>query len=243
MTLTQEQPEISLVIPARNEATRLPATLDTCLRATAEWPFSCEILVFVEPGTDATARLAESFAGVRVLQGAEPRGKGYAVRRGMQDARGTFAHFFMDADLAVPLETVPVFVEEFRRDPSVDVLFGNRRHPESRVVISQPWRRVASGRAFNWVMRLAGLTPYRDTQCGFKAFRAGWTPKIFSRATLDGFAFDVEILRIATQLGANLREMPVEWTEHGGSSVRLESGAKAVLDALRLRRSHFDLQS
>jgi len=234
MTSKQERPEISLVIPARNEARRLPATLDACQRAMATWPFSSEVVVFAEPSTDGTAELAEDHAGVRVLRGTEPRGKGYAVRQGMLGARGTLAHFFMDADLAVPLATVPVFVEEFQRDPSVDVLFGSRRHPRSRVVVPQPWQRVASGRAFNWIMRGAGLTPYRDTQCGFKAFRAEWTPQVFSRATLDGFAFDVEILRLAARLGANLREMPVEWTEYGGSSVRLESGATAVLDALSL---------
>lgn len=222
------------MIPARNEAGRLPATLEACQRAMASWPFSCEVVVFVEPSTDGTAELAEKFAGVRVLRGTEPHGKGYAVKHGMLGARGTVAHFFMDADLAVPLRTVPVFVEEFQREPGIDVLFGSRRHPQSRVVIAQPWQRVASGRAFNWVMRLAGLTPYRDTQCGFKAFRSEWTPKIFSRATLEGFAFDVEILRIAAHLGAKLKEMPVEWTEYGGSSVRLESGSKAVLDALSL---------
>lgn len=235
MNSTPELPEISLVIPARNEAGRLPATLDACQRAMANWPFSTEIVVFVEPSSDGTADLAEAFASVRVMRGTEPHGKGFAVKHGMLGARGTFAHFFMDADLAVPLSTVPIFVEEFQRDSAVDVLFGSRRHPKSKVVIPQPWQRVASGRAFNWIMRGAGLTPYRDTQCGFKAFRADWTQRIFSRATLDGFAFDVEILRIAAQLGATLREMPVEWTEYGGSSVRLESGSKAVLDALRLR--------
>ncbi|HEY5793257.1 MAG TPA: glycosyltransferase [Chthoniobacterales bacterium] len=235
MSSNQEQPEISLVIPARDEAGRLPATLDACQRAMANWPFASELIVFAEPGGDDTAEIAESFAGVRVLRGDHPRGKGFAVRAGLRAARGAFAHFFMDADLSVPLDFVPIFVEEFQRDPAVDVLFGSRRHPQSKVIISQPWQRVASGRLFNWVMRGAGLTRFRDTQCGFKAFRAEWTEKIFSRATLDGFAFDVEILRIAQQLGAQVREMPVDWMEYGGSTVHMGNGVRAVLDALSLK--------
>lgn len=235
MSLNQEQPEISLVIPARNEAGRLPATLDSCLRAAANWPFSIELIVFVEPGHDRTAEVAEGFAGVRVLRGERPRGKGFAVRSGMLAAKGTLAHFFMDADLSVPLQYVPTFVEELQRDGDVDVLVGSRRHPKSHVVIPQPWQRVLSGRIFNGVVRVAGLTSMRDTQCGFKAFRATWTQKVFSRAQVDGFATDVEILMLAEQLGATVREMPVEWMEYGDSSVRFGHGIKAIRDVLDLK--------
>ena len=127
MSLNQEQPEISLVIPARNEAGRLPATLDSCLRAAANWPFSIELIVFVEPGHDRTAEVAEGFAGVRVLRGERPRGKGFAVRSGMLAAKGTLAHFFMDADLSVPLQYVPTFVEELQRDPKLFMLESGAR--------------------------------------------------------------------------------------------------------------------
>jgi len=234
-------PDLSLVIPCRNEAERLPATLAEISR----WIGSreAEVVVVVEKGTDRTPEIVEEASAndsrFRLVANPVARGKGYAVRTGMLKASGDII-FFMDADLSVPLKFVELFLPSFK--DGADVAFGSRQHPESKIVRSQPIRRVLAGRLFNLCLRMAGATTSHDTQCGFKAFRHQASREIFSRATIDGFGFDVEILALAGALGFRTVELPVEWCDAPGSKVQaLQDGAKAFAEALHgahLARQH-----
>lgn len=230
-------PEISLVIPCRNEAARLPPTLEQIARWLGSR--SCEVVVVVEKGTDATPQIVSEFSAreerIRLLSNPVARGKGYAVRTGMLSAQGQTV-FFMDADLSVPLRFVDEFLPEFSR--GADLVYGSRQHPDSLIVRSQPLRRVLAGRAFNFFLRLCGATRSHDTQCGFKAFTRDAARSIFSRATVDGFGFDVEVLALADALGLRSVERPVEWCDAPGTKVRaLRDGIHAFLEALHGARS------
>ena len=231
---------VSIVIPAYNEARRLPPTL----AALEDWRQGCgwsvEIIIVVEPGRDRTRELATEAAAcqpnLRVIVNEKHRGKGFAVRTGMRAATAALV-FYMDADLSVPLREVDAFVEYFGAHPDVDVLFGNRQHAESRITKYQSWVRRHLGQAFNAILRRLAMIGVHDTQCGFKAFRRPAAQVIFARQQIDGFAFDVEILLIAHKLGFRIADLPVEWHNSPESKVRIISDSFQMLrDALRIRR-------
>jgi dolichyl-phosphate beta-glucosyltransferase len=228
-----KMPSLSLVIPCRNEAVRLPVTL----RAVAAWldarDYAVEVLIVVEKSTDNTAELAKTQEAAdgrfRAICNPVARGKGYAVKTGMLAATGDIV-FFMDVDLSVPLRFVDAFLPHFEK---ADVVFGSRRHPESVIAVRQPLFRVVCGRAFNVALRLCGATSFRDTQCGFKGYRRVAARAVFARLSVDGFGFDVEAMARAEALGLRIVERPVEWSDAPGTKVRaLRQGTRAFVEAV-----------
>ncbi len=198
------------------------------------------MLVIVERSTDGTLDIAARFAAqqahFQAVDNLVQRGKGCAVRSGMLRARGEFI-FYMDADLSVPLAAIPEFLARFERDPRVDVLLGNRQHAMSRITRRQSWLRRTMGQTFNRILKTCALASLHDTQCGFKAFRRQAARAIFTRQTLDGFAFDVEVLLLAGRLGCRIEDLPVEWINSPESKVRIVRDSLAMLrDTLRVRR-------
>ena len=236
----QTAPHLSIVIPAFNEARRLPASLEKIAEFCGAFTFLSEVVVVVEKSSDGTLELASGFASkqanFRVIDNLTHLGKGHAVRTGMLNARGEFV-FFMDADLSVPLDEIPVFLDFFKANPGVDLLAGNRRHPLSRIIKRQNWIRQTMGRTFNLILRRVAGVRLQDTQCGFKAFRARAAREIFKRQTLDGFAFDVEVLLLAEQLGLCVADLPVRWINSSESKVRIVRDSLRMLrDVRRVRR-------
>lgn len=201
--------------------------------------FPTDILIVVEPSTDGTREIAAAAArrepNLQVLACPTQRGKGSAVRTGVRAAQGDFI-FYMDADLSVPLREVQVFMDYFRSHPEIDVLFGNRQHPSSRITRRQSRFRQTLGQCFNAVLRALALAEVRDTQCGFKAFRREAAQRIFAMQQLDGFAFDIEVLLLAEQLGYRIADLPVEWINSEESKVRLvRDSVRMLWDATRIR--------
>jgi dolichyl-phosphate beta-glucosyltransferase len=233
-------PFVSLVIPAYNEALRLEASVRALREylGYAHWPH--EVILVVERSTDGTLdlarRLATGQAEFRVIANDIQRGKGWAVRCGMLQARGDIA-FFMDADLSTPLPEIDGFLAYFEAHPEVDILVGNRQHPHSAILKRQSLIRRKLGQAFNSVLRRVAGLALRDTQCGFKAFRRPAREAIFPRQTLDGFAFDVEVLLLAARLGFRTEDLPVQWSNSEGSKVHIVRDSFLMLrDALRVRQ-------
>jgi dolichyl-phosphate beta-glucosyltransferase len=236
----QIRPLLSLVVPAYNEANRLPATLERIREHRRSWNFRNEVIVVVEPSDDGTLALAEEAAKsdsyLVVLTHHEKRGKGFAVRNGMLHARGDCI-FFTDADLSTPLEDLDAGLLRLRQDRSLDVIVGNRQHPETRILRHQNVAREWMGKVFNRIVQSMTGLRIRDTQCGFKGFRRRAANEIFSRQRLDGFSFDVEVLLLAHTMGFSIGEMPVHWTNSPASRVRvLEDSVKMLADLFRIRR-------
>lgn len=234
------EPDISLIIPAYNEAARLPQSLRKIMEAAGGFAFSFEVLVVVEQSTDGTLELAREVvakqANFQIIDNGPQRGKGHAVRSGMLRAAG--AHqFYMDADLSVPIGHVPLFLDYFRAHPEADVLIGNRQHPASHIIRSQSLLRRKMGQTFNRLLQSFAPVEIRDTQCGFKAFRKSAARGIFSRQKLDGFAFDVELLLLAKKLGFKIVDLPVEWVNSPESKVNILRDSLQMLgDAARVRK-------
>jgi len=230
-------PQLSVLIPAYNEALRLPATLERvaaflCARIL---PQRAEILVVDDGSRDATARLAEEFVApegvtVRVVRLPENRGKGAAVRQGLLASRGAWV-LLTDADLATP-------IEEYDRlaAAGTPVAVGSRALRRELIQRRQPFHRDVLGRLFNCALRLLGLTTLRDTQCGFKLIEGGLARQLGHELRLDGFAYDVELLARAARRGAAVTEVPVRWFHVADSRVRtFAHGLEMLRDALRLR--------
>lgn len=230
---------VSIVIPAYAEENRIGRTVAALCAMARDFPRLHEVLVMVELSGDRTAAVArEAAAGdplVAVHESATHRGKGFAVREGMMLAGGDII-FFMDADLSVPLSFVPPFVAHMEANPDTGVVIGSRRHADSRITRRQHPLREQAGRMFNRMVRLLGLSASKDTQCGFKAFRRAAAREIFSRAHLDGFAFDVEALCLARHLGLRVDERPIEWLNDSETKFHpLRDGWRSFRDLLWIR--------
>ncbi len=232
-------PYLSIVVPAYNEARRLPPTMQALGEFFRNFTRSYEVLVVVEQSPDGTLEIAAGLAAqqahFRVIDNGPQRGEGHAVRSGMLQARGEIV-IYMDADLSVPLHEVPAFVRCFEEKPEVDVLVGNRQHAASCITRRQSPLRESMGQIFNRILKALLPVGLRDTQCGFKAFRRRVVQEIFSRQTIDGFAFDVEVLLLADRLGCVIEDRPVEWINSPESKVRiLRDSLGMLLDAWRIR--------
>jgi glycosyltransferase involved in cell wall biosynthesis len=226
---------LSIIIPAYNEAKRLPASLVKVREYldAAQWDFA-EVLVVDDGSTDNTVQVARD-AGVRVLSNPGNRGKGYSVRHGILEAKGEWA-LFTDADLSTPIGEVEKLWSAVEREGAA-VAVGSRAVDRSLVGVHQPPLREAVGRVFNLAMRLITGLHFKDTQCGFKLFQTCASREVFSRQLLDGFGFDVEVLFIAGKRGYRAVEVPVRWDNVEGTKVSLWLGFVAFLDLLKVRRN------
>jgi glycosyltransferase involved in cell wall biosynthesis len=203
-------PTVSIVIPAYNEAERLPATLTRLGQFLRDEAYPAEIVVVDDGSADATVAVAERAAAadplVRLVR-APHRGKGAAVRRGMLAARGA-VRVMCDADLSMPAHELPKLLAPLAA--GADVTLATREGDGARR-IGEPYRRHLMGRVFNALVRLLAVPGLHDTQCGFKAFRRGAAQAVFSQQTLRGFGFDVEVLFLARRFGYEIRELPIDW--------------------------------
>lgn len=232
---------LSIVIPAYNEERRLPQTLRRVLDWLAKGNFRFYELIVVDDGSrDGTARMVEEFAqtdpSLRLVRNPGNRGKGYAVRNGILEAKGDWI-LYSDADLSTPIEEIEKLCRA-ANEQNAGVAIGSRAVDRSLVEVHQPALRELSGRCFNLVMRMVTGLPFRDTQCGFKLFRADAAQKIFSRQKQEGFSFDVEDLLIAKKLGVRAVEVPVRWANVEGTKVRLSQGVMSFVDLVKIRMDH-----
>jgi glycosyltransferase involved in cell wall biosynthesis len=231
-------PRLSIVIPAYNEAKRIRRTLESIQNYLDGQSWDAEVVVINDGSSDETSAIVESYcsqwAALRLIQNGGNRGKGFSVRNGALMAQGDVI-LFTDADLSAPITEAPKLIDPIANG-EYDVTFGSRAVDRSLIGVHQSPFRETSGRIFNLFVRgLTGL-PFKDTQCGFKAFRRGAAAPVFERQTIFGFGFDAEILYIARKRGLRLREIPVRWDHVEGTTVRfLTDSCRMFLDLLHIR--------
>ena len=230
-------PDYSIVIPAYNEEARLPATLERVLAFVHEQRWSAEVIVVNDGSRDGTADLVRAAAQkepmLRLLENPGNRGKGYSVRNGMLNARGTVM-IFSDADLSSPISEAPKLVAAL--SSGADVAIGSRWLRAELQTRRQSWLRQVLGRIFNLLARgILGLN-FHDTQCGFKAFTSEAVQAIFPQQRIERFGFDPEILFLARKCGLKVEEVPVLWGHSGGERIHpLLDGGKMLIEMLRIR--------
>lgn len=217
-----QRPFLSVVVPAYNEARRLPRNLQKILGYLRQQPYTYEIIVVDDGSTDDTVAASRGVAGddprVRIIENPH-YGKGYTVRTGMLAARGEIV-LFSDADLSVPIEAVDKLLPWF--EEGFDVVFGSREGGGETQRVGEPFYRHLMGRVFNTLVRWLAVPGVQDTQCGFKAMRYEVAQRLFPRLLIhDGSkgpitqpmvtGFDVELLYLAQKAGYRLKEVPVKW--------------------------------
>ena len=233
-----EQVELSVVIPALNEAGRLPPTLariGAYLGTHPDW-LPTEIIVIDDGSSDGTASAAACVdlprgIDLRIVRHPNNLGKGAAVRSGFDHAVGRWV-LLTDADLSAPIEELPVLSRAASRS---SVAVGSRAVERRLVETRQPRHRDLMGRTFNLILRMLRLTGIRDTQCGFKLFPGELARALAGVQRLDGFAFDVELLLLADSWGFELNEIGVRWNHIEASRVMAVKHSKEMFgDTIRL---------
>jgi len=225
--------DLSIVIPAFNEASRLPKLFEKLLE---QVDLNLAEIIIVDDGSiDTTAEIAAEFLrsipnGI-LIQLAENAGKGQAIRSGVAQTSGLVV-VFMDADAATDLSCLKPVIAAL---DNFDIAIGSRSHTDAQVHRAHRYRAYMGG-VFNAATRRATGLPFRDTQCGFKAFRGVVARLVFAESTVNGFAFDVEILRMSSLLGFSITEQPVLWTHQPGSKIRhVADPARMLIDIFRIR--------
>ncbi|MFY9573484.1 MAG: dolichyl-phosphate beta-glucosyltransferase [Blastocatellia bacterium] len=233
---------LSIVVPAYNEEKRIARSLDEVLRFLKEQPYQAEVIVVDDGSSDGTSRTAESkvpeyiTAGheLRVLTNTPNRGKGYSVKRGLIESNGEIV-LFSDADFSSPITEAPKLIDPIA-DGRADVTFGSRALNRELIGVRQPLMRDFGGRVFNLIMKTITGLKFKDTQCGFKAFRREQALPVFRLQRIERFGFDPEVLYIAKKRGLRLLEVPVVWNDSEGSKVNyLTDSITMALDLIRVR--------
>lgn len=230
--------DYSIVIPAYNEATRLPMTLEKIEGFLCDFKKTVELILVNDGSTDGTVDVAKAFMKahpemhIRIVDNQQNHGKGHAVRQGMLEAKGAYI-LFTDADNSTPIEELLGFD---KRLGTGDILIGSRYLKESKLEIRQPWYRILLGRVANLLIQITLIDDIKDTQCGFKLFSYTAAQDIFSRMKIDGFGFDMEALALAEVLRYSVRELPVAWYNSEDSRVRpIKDAIRTLTDLVTIK--------
>ena len=232
-------PQLSIVIPAYNESARIELTLERVMSCVEKQGWDAEVLVVDDGSTDATPEIVqrwmERYPRLHLIQNEGNRGKGYSVRNGLLQAAGEVV-MFTDADLSAPMEEAERLLAAIA--DGADVAIGSRWLDKTRQTIHQPLYRRFFGRCFNWVTRVVMGLPFKDTQCGFKAFKRPAAQMIFRLQRIERWGFDPEILFIARKLGYDIREVPVTWGHDERSRMSYLKDGMKMLEEMAVIRSN-----
>ncbi len=231
---------LSIVVPAYNEAERIGATLEQMLAWLDSHAPKAQIIVVDDGSRDATTEVVRRRAvdepRLRVERLPVNRGKGAAVRRGVELAQGDWV-LFSDADLSTPIEELLKLRQAVLA--GADIAIASRDRPDSDITRHQPAYREAMGRTFNALVQAMALPGFSDTQCGFKLFSAEAARRCFGRMTIERFAFDVEVLYIARRLGYRIAEVGVRWINDERTTVSpVRDASKMLVDIAKIRYRH-----
>lgn len=232
-------PFLSIVIPAHNEESRLPpslAQIDAFLRTQ---PFEAEVIIVENGSGDRTHEVAldcaRAYPNLRVIQSPDNlRGKGLAVKQGMLAATGDW-RFICDADLSMRIDELVKFLPP--QSDGYDIVIASRETPGA-VRVDEPEYRHIMGRVATFIIKVAAISDYEDTQCGFKMFSGKVAEDLFSVQRMTGIGFDVELLFIAKRRGYRVKEMPITWYYDPYSTMRLwDDSMKLLREIWEIRRN------
>jgi len=225
---------LSLILPAYNEEGIIKETLNRILNFLSEKKYTWEIIVVDDGSSDRTGGIVRSYKGKGVTLATLKvnRGKGAAIRAGVEKSKGKFI-IFSDADLSVSIKNVDQFLKGLKKN---DVVIGSRRVLGAQIVIHQPWLRENLGRGYTQLTRLVTGVKISDFTCGFKGFKRAAALKIFKRTLIDRWAYDSEILFVAKKLGYEIAEIPIAWKNREDTRVNLADAIiTSFIDLLKVR--------
>ena len=230
------RPFLSIVVPAYNEEAVIGRFIESVRADVERSGLTWEVIIVDDGSADRTTRIVrEAGAGdqrLRLIE-APHRGKGAAVRQGLLAARGQWV-LMADADLSMPWDNLSRFLDAAAERDGPQIVIGSREAPGAQR-IGESWSRRMSGRVFNTLVRLFAVPGVRDSQCGYKMLSADAVAALAPRLTIDGFAFDVELLYLARLAGFRIREVGITCHCRQDSRVRVRAGIASVFDVIRMR--------
>ncbi len=231
--------ELSIVVPAYNEAHRITPTLIEIFEHFKNYTVNYEVLVIDDCSTDNTSEVATTLSKtdprIKILRLPKNLGKGGAVRHGVLNSKGSYI-LFTDADGSTPIAEYHKLRKEL---VSCELAFGSRAIVSSDSLVKARWYRKILGRCFNLAVNFLILPGIADSQCGFKLFHRNAALFLFNRQTALRYSFDVEILFLARQSGMRWVEVPVNWHHVSGSKVNLvRDSLRMLIDILHFRIIH-----
>jgi dolichyl-phosphate beta-glucosyltransferase len=237
--MSQARVDLSVIIPAYNEAQRLPPTLTRLHNYLGARGLNYEILVVLDGPTDNTRDVVHelNLANVKIIDRTVNRGKGYTVKEGMLKASGVI-RLFSDADNSTDIAHFEAMKTLF--DNGYDLVIASRHSNDVAAAIQavpQAWYKQLSGRAGNAIVQLLAVPGLWDTQCGFKAFRGDVAERIFSRTTIDGWGFDIEVLVLARALKYRVGIIPADWINDASSHFGGLDYWHVLCEILRIRHN------
>ncbi|OHD67251.1 MAG: hypothetical protein A2W19_07855 [Spirochaetes bacterium RBG_16_49_21] len=212
--------DFSIIIPAYNEEKRIEKTLRIIDQYFRQQSIAREIIVVNDGSSDNTKAVVEKLSkeinNLTMIHYEMNRGKGYAVKQGVEQCTGKYV-LFTDADNSTPIQECDKIFPLLKNN---EVVIGSRYITDSNIEIKQPAYRILLGRVGNALIQFFLIDGIRDTQCGFKAFQHNAAKEIFSRMKINRWGFDMELLAIAKLLGYSIKEIPVSWYNSADSRVR-----------------------
>lgn len=204
------------MIPAYNEATRLPQAIPQIVDYCRKREYQFELIVVDDGSQDDTAtvagRLGKRYPGVKVIRLHPNRGKGGAVKAGMIKATRDLV-LFTDADQSTPIKELDKLLP-WLKSGKVEIAIGSRAVAGSKVIHGQTGWRQAAARGFDLLDKLFLVWGVKDTQCGFKLFTRKSARELFPKVTSKTAIFDMELLLLAARAGYRIAEVPVTWTHN-----------------------------
>ena len=229
---------ISIIIAAYNEESRIEETLLKIHKYLDGQNYDYEIIVVDDGSTDNTRQIAENYKpevrNLNIISYPVNKGKGYALRQGVFDSTGDTV-LLTDADLSTPIEELAVLLPLIA-EHEYDLVIGSRALRNSKILKKQAWWREGMGKIFNRIVRLMVIDDFKDTQCGFKLFSGEAACSLFKHASVNRFAYDVEILALAKKRGYRISEKPVIWINSPESKVNpIFDSLQMLFDLVRIR--------
>ena len=222
--MKSSHPQLSIIIPAYNEESRLPPTLDKIQRYMSKKKLEYELILVNNASNDKTPIIMKEFRernGFTKVLTTEKKGKGLAVKTGIMAASGRYI-LFTDADLPTPIEEIEKFISCLSNGN--DLAYGTRNTSQSKILVKQPFLRRLLGKAMK-LYTIIFIFPRKprptDTQCGFKMYKKKVARELFRRQTLNGGMFDVEIMYIAKKHHYKMSEVSVIWENKKQSKVNI----------------------
>jgi dolichyl-phosphate beta-glucosyltransferase len=231
------RPQYSIIVPAYNESSRIGPTLEQILDHIQHHNWRAEVLIVDDGSRDNTIEVVSRVGGrrpeLKILQNPGNQGKGYSVRNGMLRAQGEIL-LFTDADLSSPISEAEKLFAALAA--GADVAIGSRWLDPSLQFERQSLKRQMLSRLYNMFLRAILWFPYRDTQCGFKAFTRNAAARIFPLQRINRWGFDAEILYLAHRMHFKVAEVPVAWGHDDGSQLQVwRDGFRMGWDGLKVR--------
>ena len=248
MRIENKAPDLSIVIPTKNEEERLPRTLARLRETLAEGDLDTEVILADDASHDQTKHVWQKFTpdlDIHFLEGHDSKGVGSAIRRGVAKARGDNI-LICDADGAVPFDEVANLIATLQQ--GFEIAAGSRYIQGSKILVAQPWQRQVMGRLWRFLVGCIAPTGVKDTQCGFKLYARATAQHTFARTRSQSFGIRVEALWLAKMAGSKIKEVPVQWEDITGSKIKvwqdsLRMFADLILVRWRQHPMHYQMRT